>query len=401
MAKAKEMFDSDSDSGSDSEGSDASDSGASSGSDSADANVKGAKDSFTINEKFAARFEHNKRREEKQRLEEKLKREYIIGDGGSDDDSGTSSSESDEGEIPRKMEEQFARALAKIKKRDPSIYQPDAKLFSDDDSDSESGSGDEKKGKKKKPKKQTLRQVVANQLLEGGARAFEDEDADVAEPKDDGKKSYVEEQADLKRAFKDAAEGSDGDDESSDSDSDSAGGLRVKKKAGDADSDSDSEGMGDEAKKAYGEYFDAEEAEDGASKEEAFLRDFIMNEKWKEDETKLNIIGGGHGSSSEEEVEEAEKFEAKYNFRFEEPDGANIVSHARRIEGTVRREDTSRRDKRRERKERKLAEKERLKAEVRRLKNLKREEIQRKMAQIASVGGLAGAEAVLEIRSYV
>ena len=144
--------------------------------------------------------------------------------------------------------------------------------------------------------------------------------------------SYVEEQADLKRAFKDAAEGSDGDDESSDSDSDSAGGLRVKKKAGDADSDSDSEGMGDEAKKAYGEYFDAEEAEDGASKEEAFLRDFIMNEKWKEDETKLNIIGGGHGSSSEEEVEEAEKFEAKYNFRFEEPDGANIVSHARRIE---------------------------------------------------------------------
>ena len=391
MAKAKEMFDSDSDSGSDSEGSDASDSGASSGSDSADANVKGAKDSFTINEKFAARFEHNKRREEKQRLEEKLKREFIIGDGGSDDDSGTSSSESDEGEIPRKMEEQFARALAKIKKRDPSIYQPDAKLFSDDDSDSESGSGDEKKGKKKKPKKQTLRQVVANQLLEGGARAFEDEDA---EPKDDGKKSYVEEQADLKRAFKDAAEGSDGDDESSDSDSDSAGGLRVKKKAGDADSDSDSEGMGDEAKKAYGEYFDAEEAEDGASKEEAFLRDFIMNEKWKEDETKLNIIGGGHGSSSEEEVEEAEKFEAKYNFRFEEPDGANIVSHARRIEGTVRREDTSRRDKRRERKERKLAEKERLKAEVRRLKNLKREEIQRKMAQIASVGGLAGAEAV-------
>ena len=74
--------------------------------------------------------------------------------------------------------------------------------------------------KKKKPKKQTLRQVVANQLLEGGARAFEDEDADDAEPKDDGKKSYVEEQADLKRAFKDAAEGSDGDDESSDSDSD-------------------------------------------------------------------------------------------------------------------------------------------------------------------------------------
>ena len=295
------------------------------------------------------------------------------------------------------MEEQFARALAKIKTRDPSIYRPDAKLFSDDD---DSGSDDDGKGdtKKKKPKKQTLREVVANQLLEGGARAFEDDDDGSMKPKDDGKKSYVEEQADLKRAFKDAGGVGDGDDddESSDSDSDSAGGLRVKKRAGedDSDSDSDSEGMGDEAKKAYGEYFDAEKAGDGATKQETFLRDFIMNEKWKEDETKLNIIGGGHGSSSEEEVEEAEKFEADYNFRFEEPDGANIVSHARRIEGTVRREDTSRRDKRRERKERKLAEKERLKAEVRRLKNLKRDEIQRKMSQIASVGGLAGAEAV-------
>ena len=41
-----------------------------------------------------------------------------------------------------------------------------------------------------------------------------------------------------------------------------------------------------------------------------------------------------------------------------------------------------------------MSEKERLKAEVRRLKNLKREEIQAKMRQIASVGGLAGADAV-------
>ena len=48
MAKAKEMFDSDSDSGSDSEGSDAND--RVERLDSADVNVKGAKDSFTINE---------------------------------------------------------------------------------------------------------------------------------------------------------------------------------------------------------------------------------------------------------------------------------------------------------------------------------------------------------------
>ena len=51
------------------------------------------------------------RRAETQRLEEKVKREYIIrppGSGGSDDDSdgsddSSSSSESDEGDVPEKL----------------------------------------------------------------------------------------------------------------------------------------------------------------------------------------------------------------------------------------------------------------------------------------------------------
>ena len=90
------------------------------------------------------------------------------------------------------------------------------------------------------------------------------------------------------------------------------------------------------------------------SKDDAFLRDFLINEQWREDEDRIskNIIGGsrGAGESSEEEMEEAEKFEQSYNFRYEEPEGAQIVSHARRIEGTVRREQTGRRDKRQDRK---------------------------------------------------
>ena len=46
-----------------------------------------------------------------------------------------------------------------------------------------------------------------------------------------------------------------------------------------------------------------------------------------------------------------------------------------------------------------MSEKERMRAEVRRLKNLKREEIRAKMAQIARVGGLAGADAVAKAQS--
>ena len=96
-----------------------------------------------------------------------------------------------------------------------------------------------------------------------------------------------------------------------------------------------------EAETALGEFFGGE----AATKEDAFLRDYLLNQKWKEDETKLPKHGAtGYGSSSEEEVEEAEKFEQKYNFRFEEPDGGVIVSHARTVEGTVRKEKTARRD---------------------------------------------------------
>ena len=403
--KKKAMFDSDSDgepgSGSGDEGSDGGSDSEGGGSEKV-GNVTGDPgDVLTINRKYAARFEHNKKRDEMQRLKEKVAREYIMRPGNEDEDSEedeSSDSDSDDGELPAKMQEQFAQALVRIKRKDPALYQPDTELFSDvesssSDEDDADGGGAKKE---KKVKKQTLRQVVASQLLEGGARALEDDDDLPERPPTEGK-SYVEEQADLKKAFMDAADdASDDSDEDSGSDSE-RGGLKVKRRAEKFEDGADDKHA--KAKSALSEYFSSANAaegneDDGVSKEDAFLRDYLMNEKWKEEEKSVNIIGGGYGDSSEEEVEEAEKFEHSYNFRFEEPDGAQIVSHARRIEGTVRREKTTRKDKRKEREERKLSEKERLKAEVRRLKNLKRQEIQEKMAQIASIGGLARSDVV-------
>ena len=465
-AKAKAMF-SDSDSGSSGDSRDSgssgdsssSDSGASGASQSASAsgdsrsrsdraargrrsrettkrpkNVVGGDDAsdhaLTINAAFARRYEHNMRRAETQRLKEKVKREYIIrppGSGGSDDDSdgsddSSSSSESDEGDVPEKLRKQFAEALVKIKNKDPSLYRPDARLFDEDEEDDEDDEEAKKNSKKKKPKKQTLREVTAAQLLEGGATAFEEEEE--RRPNERGRgpknpadaKSYVEEQADLKRAFLDAQKSDSDDDSSSGSSSDSdAGGLRVKRRA-----ETPAEEDDDARKKALGEYFgDApiganEEGsaprDDGGgirggdekspattrlSKEDAFLRDYLMNEKWREAEG-----DGALGSDDDSDAfEEAERFEQTYNFRFEEPDGGAIRSHARSIEGTIRKASTARKDARRAKKERKMSEKERMRAEVRRLKNLKREEIRAKMAQIARVGGLAGADAVAKAQS--
>jgi protein KRI1 len=212
-AAAKAMF-SDDESGSDS-GSDTS--GSSSGSDDTakrraskpNSNVVGkAGDVLTINKKFAERFEHNKRREETHRLQEKVKREYILrpGDiGDSESDSETSSSESDEGDVPVKFDAQFAEALLKIKQKDPAIYREDAELFSSDDDDDDDDAK-EKKKKKRAPKKETLREVTARQLLEGGAEAYEREDAEAeARRVQASGRSYVEEQEDLKNAFKTAA----------------------------------------------------------------------------------------------------------------------------------------------------------------------------------------------------
>ena len=92
-------------------------------------------------------------------------------------------------------------------------------------------------------------------------------------------------------------------------------------------------------------------------------------------------------STDEEELEKADAFEAAYNFRFEEPGGAEIVTHARNVEGSLRRKDTKRKDARDRRKERKEEERRAQEAETRRLMNLKRAEQKGRMSKIREVAG--------------
>ena len=137
------------------------------------------KDTLKINQKFASRFEHNERRKEEHRLKEKVGKEYLVrgmmmkqkksdGSSDSDDDDDDESSSSDEGDITETKEKQFVDVLTKLKNKDPSVYDPNAKLYdessssSSSDSESDSGPDDsDKKKKKKKKKKMTLREVQA------------------------------------------------------------------------------------------------------------------------------------------------------------------------------------------------------------------------------------------------
>jgi hypothetical protein len=77
--------------------------------------------------------------------------------------------------------------------------------------------------------------------------------------------------------------------------------------------------------------------------------------------------------------------------RFEEPGGANIISHPRVIEGAVRKEE-SKRKRQREAKKQRQAEEEAARAEaVKRLKGEKKRDIEGRLGRLQQVGGAGGA----------
>ncbi|KAH9321026.1 hypothetical protein KI387_015665, partial [Taxus chinensis] len=170
-----------------------------------------------VNKAYAQRFAHNKDREALHRLQE-LKKKGLA--GASDDDESSEDEEDEDGYIPAKTDLQFYETLAKVKRKDPLIYEKDVKLYDDDDEEME-----EKKnevGKKKKV--MYLKDVVAQHLLENGPE-FDDEERTLKTRKKGSSTSmsYAEEQDELKRAFLMGVEDDD--------DSDDGGLLTVKKKS--------------------------------------------------------------------------------------------------------------------------------------------------------------------------
>ena len=93
----------------------------------------------------------------------------------------------------------------------------------------------------------------------------------------------------------------------------------------------------------------------GLSKDDKFLRDYIMGEKWKETN---NDFDANIDLEDERREEEADKFEHAYNFRFEEAGGNEIQTHSRTVEDSMRLKTNKRAEKRKEVSERKRKEKE-------------------------------------------
>nr|XP_043626264.1 protein KRI1 homolog [Erigeron canadensis] len=316
-----------------------------------------------INDEYARRFEHNKKREDLQRFEE-LKKKGIV---DSENEESSSEEEDDDNVVnySSKNDLKFFDALIKVRNKDPILKEKEAKLFDDSDTDEDNNEiNDNDDVSKKKKKKMYLKDVTAMHLLENGPE-FED----VEENK---KMSYKEEQEALRNEFLDAA------------DKDDDGGELLKVKDGKEDEESED---GEYVKK-LDEYFKEDEKLD---ENERFLKDYFRKKMWlAKDEgggsKGLDIDDGFDVSEDEAALEKQEDYEREFNFRFQENAGDRVWAYSRTFDG-VRKKENGRKVQRKNKEERMAQAETERREELKYLKNLKKKEMNEKIRKIREIAG--------------
>lgn len=353
-----------------------------------------------INSQFAQKYEKYRQKEELQRLKDKY------GDRGDETESSESSSDDSEVELDPETERDFYRTLSLLKKKDPKIYQTDAKFFSEGASISDEKPSTSKTAVKPMYLKDYERKVI----LEREGKYEDDDDSDDEEAvrriERAASPSYIQEQRELKESFRKFVQDSDEDD----GDGGEGEGVselltrRVKtqeeKDKEEADyvewlkGQADLEGP-EEVKdmKYLRDYWNDPELDE----KECFLRDYVLNKGYLDEDndddripTYDEVVQDDVEDSEEEGetfLERQEDFERSYNFRFEEPDAQQIKTYPRNIATSVRSKDDRRKRKREEVKERKQKEKEQKQEQLKQLKNLKRGEIMEKLKTLQELTG--------------
>ncbi|XP_054463238.1 protein KRI1 homolog [Anoplopoma fimbria] len=356
-----------------------------------------------INSGFAQKYDKYRQKEELQRLKDRY------GDREDESDSSESSSEDSEVELDPEAERDFYRTLSLLKKKDPKIYQTDAKFYSEVTSTSDEKPSTSKKAVKPMYLKDYERKVI----LEKEGKYEDDDDSDDEEAAKRMERaaspSYIQEQRELKASFRKFIQ--DSDDEDADEASEGAGPSefltrRIKtqeeKDKEEADHVEWLKGQGDlegpeEVKdmKYLRDYWNDPELDE----KERFLRDYFLNKGYLDEDdghdderipTYEEVLQDDVEDSEEEGedfLERQEDFERSYNFRFEEPDAQKIKTYPRSIATSVRSKDDRRKLKRDEVKERKDKEKEQKREQLKQLKNLKRNEIMEKLKRLQELTG--------------
>ncbi|SMQ50443.1 unnamed protein product [Zymoseptoria tritici ST99CH_3D7] len=342
-----------------------------------------------VNEEYARRFEHNKKREELSRLEEKFKDNKRKRDDDSENDSSSGSDEDDVAELATAdLDEEIFATLQAIKNKDPRVYDPEVKFYREFDAEAaENGAG----AAVKSEKPMYLQDYHRQNYLAGQTGAEEDD-----EDEDDGPpaQTYQQEQDQLKRELVGSMHAAvKKEDNEEDEDADDF--LIAKSRSRHEDLPGITKKKEKKAKKLTDT--DIREADKDP---ETFLSNFMAARAWlPSDGARFQPLE----SDDSDEDARADEYEEAYNLRFEDPAKANekLASFSRDVGkyGVRREEKTGRakaRDRERELKEAMKREREEDKA---RLRKLKIEQAEEKVKRIKEAAGLR-ADDVLDLAEW-
>lgn len=370
-----------------------------------DSKVSASNYVLAVNEDFARRFEHNKKREELQQrmyiilfwiepladateVEEKygvqsIKPKVRSGGAGADEgaddlsDSSTDSEEEDDDGffISDELDAQIQATLNAIRTKDPRVYDGKTRFYT---AEEESQLHDPTISAEPKAKPMYLRDFHRINLLQGDAGVDKQEEVPptYAEQQDNLRHTLVKE---MHAAAHDNSTGSAQAEEANSDEDD----FLVKKLPPSGKAISDGDPM------AHAGGLDPKIAEKDP---EGFLSTFMSARAW------IPSVGSKFqpfDSDSEDDDRRAEAFEEAYNLRFEDPKGSNekLLSHARDAAArySVRKETTKGRKKIRDaERAKKEAEKSERRIEKARLRKLKISEAEEKIKRIKDAAGLRG-----------
>ncbi|PHH76966.1 hypothetical protein CDD82_3740 [Ophiocordyceps australis] len=343
-----------------------------------DSDNGGAPVELKVNQEFARRFEHNKKREEIHRLEEKYKNRHQNNnpqDDASDNDSSSSSETEDEDGFlaTEDLDAQISATLHAIRTKDPRVYDKNVTFVQLPDDEPSAASTN------KQEKPVFLRDYHRGKLLRGDAGASDDEEQ--------APQTYTQEQHDLKRSILSEVKAAESDDDSEDD------GIVKRKEPANPDANGVHPTRASAVKSAAVKLSEQDVA-NADQNPETFLSNFMAARAWiPEEGGKWKAFESDDGDHDDV----ADEWEQAYNMRFEDPAKSNEVlrSYARDFAAarSVRREEKTGRKRQRElQREKKEEERHKKHEEKARLRKLKMEEAEEKLRKVKHAAGAVGQE---------
>lgn len=357
---------------------------------------------LSINQSYAERYHHNKRRQQLEQLKEKYGPNADLEEDEDESDSEDVTEDEDGEQLTPQMDAAILRTLQRIRNKETDLYDPKNRVFDTEQAALQSARmSSDVNYKSNSRKKMTLQDYQRSRMLDAMKHSSDPAkdfaEATVHNGKNDDQPiptTHDDEQEAIRAEFLRAAQDSEGQDDL----------FQVRKAEGGDESTYHSILMGalgkDASEDKIRELLRDHTHDESRSKEnEDFLMNYILNRGWVESDIPSSTSEPARNWDAEAEDLDseasfdsaAEAFEHAYNFRFEDPSLAQksfaIESFPRHSEDSIRRPDDRRKKARHDRAARKKEEKDSKMRELNQLKALKRQEIAEKLKKLREVSG--------------